>query len=81
MQCRKIDTCVEHGGTGRRRFAYQRHNATGGPPDAERCYTLAFLERAFADFASIEIAEYDRVLAEGTWHVGKSALIDLVGVK
>ncbi len=54
---------------------------TGGPPSAERCYTRAYLEREFSGFASIEIAEYDRVLAEGTWHNGNSALIDLVGVK
>ena len=54
---------------------------TGGPPSAERCYTRAYLEAEFSSFKSIEIAEYDRVLAEGTWHNGKSALIDLVGMK
>ncbi|MCC7346693.1 MAG: class I SAM-dependent methyltransferase [Variibacter sp.] len=54
---------------------------TGGPPDAERCYTRALLEQAFGDFTSLEIAEHDSVLAEGCWHVGKSALIDLVGIK
>lgn len=54
---------------------------TGGPPNAERCYTRADLEQAFANFSSIEIAEYDRELTEGTWHVGRSALIDLAGVK
>ena len=59
----------------------QLRYGTGGPPDAERCYTRAFLEQAFAGFSKIEIAEYDRVLNEGTWHVGNSALIDLVAVK
>ena len=59
----------------------QLRYGTGGPPSAERCYTRAFLEKAFAEFKSIEIAEYDRVLAEGTWHNGNSALIDMVGVK
>lgn len=59
----------------------QLRYGTGGPPSAERCYTRSLLEQAFADFAKIEIAEYDRVLSEGTWHVGKSALIDLVGVR
>jgi SAM-dependent methyltransferase len=57
-----------------------RYN-TGGPPTAERCYTRSFLEREFADFAKVEIVEYDRVLAEGTWHNGNSALIDLIGTK
>lgn len=59
----------------------QLRNNTGGPPDAERCYTRAYLEHEFARFASIEIAQYDRVLAEGSWHNGNSALIDLVGIK
>ncbi len=54
---------------------------TGGPPDAARCYTGALLQQAFAEFNSIAIETYDRELAEGCWHVGKSALIDLVGVK
>lgn len=54
---------------------------TGGPPTAERCYTRAFLEQSFADFSSLEIAEHDSVLAEGCWHIGRSALIDLIARK
>jgi hypothetical protein len=37
--------------------------------------------RADRRTSSIEIHEYDRVLAEGTAHAGHSALIDLIGVK
>ena len=56
-------------------------NDNGGPRQPERCYTRPLLEQAFKDFASIDIREYDTELAEGSRHVGASALIDLVGRK
>ena len=55
--------------------------ATGGPKNAENMYTRALLEREFAPFKSIEIAEYDAELQEGSAHAGMSAVIDLVGWK
>jgi hypothetical protein len=39
------------------------------------------LDTAFADFASIDIREYDAEIHEGAGHGGMSALIDLVGRK
>jgi 2-polyprenyl-3-methyl-5-hydroxy-6-metoxy-1,4-benzoquinol methylase len=54
---------------------------TGGPPSAEYLYTRTMLEKAFADFASLEIHEHDSVIHEGRGHNGMSALIDLVGVR
>jgi SAM-dependent methyltransferase len=54
---------------------------TGGPPDITRLYTRELLEREFADFTSLEIAEHDSVISEGSGHVGMSALIDLIGRK
>jgi len=54
---------------------------TGGPSDPTRLYTREILQQAFGDFASLDIREYDSVLAEGEHHVGMSALIDLVGRK
>jgi len=54
---------------------------TGGPKNAEQLYTREMLERAFADFATLDIKEHDSVITEGTGHVGMSALIDLVGRK
>ena len=54
---------------------------TGGPKARENMYTREILERSFADFANIEISEYEADLHEGTSHSGRSALIDLVGVK
>jgi len=56
-------------------------NENGGPQTPERCYTRALLENVFKDFASIDIREYNAELAEGSRHVGQSALIDLVGRK
>ncbi len=52
---------------------------TGGPQNAEQLYTRELLEQAFSDFATLDIEEHDSVIAEGTGHVGMSALIDLVG--
>ncbi len=54
---------------------------TGGPSDPSRLYTRALLVQAFADFAEIEVREYDAMLTEGTRHSGPSALVDLVGRK
>ena len=56
-------------------------NDSGGPRTPERCYTRALLEHAFKDFESLDIREYDTELAEGSRHVGRSALIDLVARK
>lgn len=54
---------------------------TGGPSNIENLYTRELLETAFADFASIDIREYDVEIHEGAGHGGMSALIDLVGRK
>jgi len=54
---------------------------TGGPSKLENLYTRELLEAAFADFASIDIREYDTEIHEGAGHGGMSALIDLVGRK
>jgi SAM-dependent methyltransferase len=64
-------------GYGLRQLQYK----TGGPPEPEQLYTRPMLQDAFADFASLEIEEYDSVLSEGERHVGMSALVDLVGRK
>jgi SAM-dependent methyltransferase len=54
---------------------------TGGPPHLENLYTRELFEKAFADFSSIEVREYDAVIEEGARHAGMSALVDLVGRK
>jgi SAM-dependent methyltransferase len=54
---------------------------TGGPSKLENLYTRELLQKSFADLASIDIREYDAELTEGEHHVGRSALIDLVGRK
>lgn len=54
---------------------------TGGPPHIENLYTCELLEKAFADFSSIEVLEYDAEIDEGPAHGGLSALVDLVGRK
>jgi SAM-dependent methyltransferase len=54
---------------------------TGGPSRIENLYTRELLQQAFADFSSLDIREHDSEIAEGTHHVGLSALIDLVGRK
>ncbi len=59
----------------------QLEYGTGGPPNVSNLWTRDLLERAFSDFSSIQIIEEDRELAEGSHHVGMSALIDFVGRK
>ena len=54
---------------------------TGGPPRREHMYTRDWLERAFAGWEKLEVAEYDAMIHEGKAHSGKSALIDLVAGK
>jgi SAM-dependent methyltransferase len=54
---------------------------TGGPKDVGHLYTRAMLTQAFADFTSVDIAEHDSVIDEGTGHAGMSALIDLVATR
>ncbi len=56
-------------------------NSSGGPKQVERLYTRALLDAEFGSFAELTIREHDSVIAEGIWHNGVSALIDLVGVK
>lgn len=54
---------------------------TGGPRDRAHLYTHELLERAFAAFDILHLEEHEAVLAEGTKHVGPSALIDLIARK
>lgn len=51
---------------------------TGGPPRADHLYTPELLRQAFAGHEIVELREHDDVLAEGTQHSGRSALIDCV---
>jgi len=54
---------------------------TGGPRVAENLYTEPLLRGAFSSLEIVELRSHDSVLAEGTAHVGPSALIDLVAVR
>jgi cyclopropane fatty-acyl-phospholipid synthase-like methyltransferase len=54
---------------------------TGGPSNVENMYTRELLEKAFGDFAHVEIAEYETEMSEGARHTGTSAVIDLVARK
>ena len=54
---------------------------TGGPPQVDHMYTTAMLRDAFADMEIVHLQEHEEVLAEGSKHVGRSALIDLVARK
>jgi len=51
---------------------------TGGPPLVENLYTEALLREAFADLEVLHLREYEAHVAEGTGHLGWSALVDLV---
>ncbi|WPL21943.1 hypothetical protein [Thiorhodovibrio frisius] len=51
---------------------------SGGPPCAELLYTPELLHEAFAGLEIMRLEEYECELQEGTGHVGRAALIDLV---
>jgi len=51
---------------------------TGGPPFISHLYTEELLRVSFEALEIIEIEEYEDVLAEGTGHSGRSALIGVV---
>ncbi len=51
---------------------------TGGPPCADNMYTEGLLREAFGSLEILELQTYERELAEGDGHRGRSALIDLV---
>jgi SAM-dependent methyltransferase len=51
---------------------------TGGPPLVSHLYTEALLRQAFAAMDILTLREYEADVAEGTGHLGRSALIGLV---
>jgi SAM-dependent methyltransferase len=54
---------------------------TGGPPHVDHLYTREMLDEAFRGFEILLLAEREDSLEEGTKHVGRSALVDLVARK
>jgi SAM-dependent methyltransferase len=54
---------------------------TGGPSAIENLYTPEFLRNAFKDWDILELVEYEKDLAEGSGHRGRSALIGMVARK
>ena len=59
----------------------QLEYGTGGPSAIENLYTEDMLRSAFADWGIEELVEYEETIAEGTGHVGRSALIGMVARK
>ena len=54
---------------------------TGGPSAVENLYTEAMLRELFSDWEIVSLREHEDTIEEGTAHVGRSALIDLVARK
>jgi len=54
---------------------------TGGPSAVENLYTAALLRELFADWEIISLHEHEDTIEEGSAHIGRSALIDLVARK
>jgi len=64
-------------GYGPRQLEYK----TGGPGILENLYTEALLAEKFAALEILHLGDRDGEVAEGSAHVGKSHLVDLVGRK
>lgn len=58
--------------------ARQLEYRTGGPGDLAHLYSRDMLQAAFSAFDVQLLEEHDEVLSEGTKHVGRSALVDLI---
>ncbi|AXS79704.1 cyclopropane-fatty-acyl-phospholipid synthase family protein [Dechloromonas sp. HYN0024] len=54
---------------------------TGGPSAVENLYTDEMLREIFADWEIISLHDHEDSIAEGSAHIGRSALIDLVARK
>ena len=54
---------------------------TGGPSAVENLYTEDLLRSTFADWEILTLHEHDDILDEGSAHIGRSAVIDLVARK
>ena len=54
---------------------------TGGPSAVENLYTEDLLRSTFADWEILTLHEHDDMLDEGSAHIGRSAVIDLVARK
>ncbi len=54
---------------------------TGGPGLLDNLYTSELMREAFGMLEIVELREYDAVLAEGSQHVGPSALLGMVARK
>lgn len=54
---------------------------TGGPSAVENLYTAEMLREAFTDWEIVSFHEHEDTIEEGSAHIGRSALIDLVARK
>ena len=54
---------------------------TGGPSAVENLYTAELLRETFSDWEIVLLHEHEDTIEEGTAHIGRSALIDLVARK
>lgn len=54
---------------------------TGGPSAVENLYTASMLNEVFSDWEIVLLHEHEDRIEEGTAHIGRSALIDLVARK
>jgi len=54
---------------------------TGGPSAVENLYTAEMLREFFADWEIVSLHEHEDTIEEGSAHIGRSALIDLVARK
>lgn len=54
---------------------------TGGPSAVENLYTAELLRELFADWEIVSLREHEDTIEEGSAHIGRSALIDLVARK
>lgn len=77
---KRIQQCLKPGGTLLLQgyTPKQLEYRTGGPPVLSHLYTADLLREAFAATDIVELRDYEADVAEGSGHLGRSALIGLV---
>ena len=59
----------------------EKNPSVGGPPDAERMYSIDEIKRLFTNYDILDLREEEVYLNEGLYHVGHSSVIRFIGRK
>ena len=59
----------------------KKNPKVGGPPSADKMYSIEEIQRGFNNYEIIELKKSNVFLDEGLYHVGNSSVIRFIGRK